>query len=87
MNIRSKLPDSFGVKQDHRHPRSSECISLMNKWFSGSFGGNGWNYYGITLNGSYDCWDKASNFGTIISIDEFFQMIEASSEITNYPIY
>ena len=83
----SKLPKSFGVKADNSHPRWSECISIMNKEFNGYFNGFGWVYYGMTLDGDYNCWDIRSNFDIILSIDEFFAIIDSPAEITNYQIF
>ena len=83
----SKLPKSFGVKTDNSHPRWRECISMMNKEFNGNFCGTGWVYYGMTLNGDYNCWDDSEYFETTLSIDEFFQIVESSREIANYQIF
>jgi hypothetical protein len=83
----SKLPKSFGVKTDNSHPRWRECISMMNESLGDHFYGNGYKYYGMTKGCRYDGHDDHSAFAVILSIDEFFQMIEGSREITTYSIY
>jgi hypothetical protein len=87
MDIESKLPKSFGVKSDGSHPRWKECLNIMNDTFGGDFEGDHWDYYGIDTYECYECWDGDDYFETILSIDEFFQMIDQPSEITNYEIY
>jgi hypothetical protein len=87
MDIKSKLPASFGVKSNSSHPRWSECLNIMNEAFNGDFDGDHWEYYGYDTYDCYECWDDSDYFDNILSIDEFFQMIEGSHKISNYQIF
>ena len=87
MDIKSKLPESFGVKSDGSHPRWKECLNIMNDTFGGDFEGDNWEYYGIDTDECYERWDDSDYFETTLSIDEFFQIVESSREISNYQIF
>lgn len=87
MDLKSKLPKSFGVRQNTRHPRWKECINTMNIIFNGDLTGRGWKHWGVDIDGSYEPWDSIEYFDVIISVDEFFQMIVSPTEINNYEIF
>jgi hypothetical protein len=87
MDLRSKLPKSFGVRQERYNTRWKECVDIMNNIFNSDFTGSGFGYLGVDVYGRYEPWDSHEWFDVTISVDEFFQIIELPTEINNYQIY
>jgi hypothetical protein len=81
------LPESYGVSRDRHHPRWDEVIKWINSTYGTSFSGLMWNYYGRDSRGILDCHDTRESFEVILTVDEFFELVEESREITNYSIY
>lgn len=81
------LPESYGVRRENSHPRWDEVIKWINSTYSTTFSGQMWNFYGRNLRGRIDCHDEREQFGVILTVDEFFELVEESREITNYSIY
>lgn len=84
----TQLPKSFGVECNINNPRWNEYIEYIRKNHNYDYScDSDWEYFGVDVYGRADRWDTDSYFEYILSVDEFFELVEGPREITNYSIY
>jgi hypothetical protein len=83
----NKLPKSFGIK-GFGDPRWYVFIEIMNSIRGINFNGNDiYGYYGIDVYGNYNTYRDPYVFEQILTVNEFFNLIEIPKEIINYEIF
>ena len=89
------LPKYWVVKRNDKDPRWRDIINYLNENYihpsGGHFGGSVNNYYGVDGNNGFngascaDELDDFENYPTLLTIDEFFRLLNSSEN--DYEIF